>query len=242
MPRDSSDPPSGRISRPLSSVPLPVGIAAAVLLVEAGSRLWGHSAEMVTLQFGVALVFTALLLLGSRVVWTLTVTGLLIQAVLVPFLDQSWHILAVTAIALLLLLTGPSRRYFWKEQRVRRARYEFGAAVGALYERAVTAGFLLASRLARWEADPMEEASRWTMQSYRLVLWRLGWACVLLLVLIGTIRTSGDGLLVDVVVGTAWVCYMCAQIGFLAALCLAGIASVAKRRQRSVAITRPEKR
>lgn len=69
--------------------------------------------SLVGLVIGV--LFSILLLRGSRIVWTLLAAGSAIELVSAPFSSPHWWTIVLSVVYLALLLVPPSWRYVWKQ-------------------------------------------------------------------------------------------------------------------------------
>lgn len=120
-----------------------------------------------------ALMLAWLVVLGSRVGWTVALLGC-VAALLAP-VSHSPEFLGATALTIACLLTPSSIEYTWKGYLGAASR-SAGMPLGLkmLAERAAGIGYRLVAQAAGWTDDDAGE------HNYNLLAWRLGVLAVLL--------------------------------------------------------------
>lgn len=196
-----------------------VSVLVAQLLVSVG--LDPQPSDLIRTAVGIVLV--GLLLWGSRLAWIVVVLGVLYQIGASLQSDQ-WRL--VTGAALALGLFAPSSiRYVWVEEAQQSPRW-VGRRVLEFYERVRTSAYVLAYRLVGWDECDSGRESPMRQRSFRVGLWRFGIACLVLLFLGGATvnwqeSTGGNSTALSVVENVIWICYLVAQLTFVALVVLA---------------------
>jgi hypothetical protein len=185
------------------------------------------------LQLAVALLLSLFLLSGSRVAW-----GLALFSAAWQFADslgesQHWWVMAAAVLLIAFLLAPSSVRFVWAGARWRPVVPLF-AAVESLYERFIVLSLSVVARMAQWEDGHFGDDAVSAPRRYGVLIWRLGVAVVLLLVLIGTIQmlqdeSGGSSVILSVMASVAWIGFMLAFLGCLAALVAAGYSAMARK-------------
>jgi hypothetical protein len=199
-----------------------LAIVASLIIARA---LWGFIADPAVLTgslMALAMLFSWLLLRGSRTIWVVLLVGNAGQLVglLVP-VGSTWHLVIDGAIIVCLLLPS-SVRFVWS-RRPPQARTVRLKARGA-HEAVKALAFGLFFRLAAWNrGEETTFVSR--HRNYKTLIWRLGIACVLLYILVGITdklrQSSGNSLLTHIIATITWDVYVFTQLGFLVILVLA---------------------
>jgi amino acid permease len=88
------------------------------------------------------------------------------------------------------------------------------------YEKIRISAYGLLATIAEWEIQESGTNAARKQRSYRLLVWRLGVACVLLLVAVGATydwqQGSGhDSPVVNAIASITWLCYALVQIAFI---------------------------
>jgi hypothetical protein len=188
-----------------------IGIVAHALgsLVLSPGLLWAG-------LLAASLLFAYLLLRGSRFGWTVVLLGS--SAELVASLAskaQYWN--GIVGAALIVCLFAPaSRQFVWGRSRPRSPN-RLQPVLEVPLNLAQRLGWLALARIAGWSSA--QESQR----SYARLIWRLGWTCLFLLLLVGATynwqRGSGRGSAVaETVASVTWTCYACVQILFVVTL------------------------
>lgn len=194
-------------------------LLVAQLLVSVG--LDPQSKDLIRAAVGIVLV--GLLIWGSRVAWAVVVLGTLYQ-IGSSLHSAQWRLVTGVAIALGLLAPS-SMRYIWMAQAQQKSR-RMGQSTLGLYARIRTWAYAMAYQLVGWEEADGNQENPMPQRSYRVGLWRLGIACVVLLFLGGVTvnwqeSSGGDSSVLDVVGNIIWICYVFAQLTFIALVVLA---------------------
>lgn len=201
----------------------PPGLLAVVAVVLVGQTLLSFAfGPSITRAAAIAVaVFVALLLLwGSRFAWVVALIGAGGQLVSSAIsTDSNWG-LAAGGIVVICLLAPPSVRFVWSKRPHRQAG-RLQRAVKRPYERVKASAYAILARVAEWENGEFLTAATRKQRSYRLLIWRLGVSCVLLLVLVGATynwqQGSGRGnSIVNVIASVTWTCYALVQLAFIA--------------------------
>lgn len=177
------------------------------------------------------ILLAGLLLWGSRVAWIAILLGALYQITSSAVDGAYWNFIAGTAITVALFAPS-SIRYVWVARTQQVPKWA-GQHTLEFYVRIRTAAYTGAHWLIGWDDGEAEHELR--QRSYRVGLWRVGLAC-LLLVLLGGVAvnwqesTGGDSLLLGIVEDAIWVCYVFAQLVFIVLVVLAVRSVFAKRR------------
>lgn len=199
---------------------------AIVLLVGQTLVLFALDPSAVKALSIVVAVFLALLLLrGSRLAWAALLIGAAGHLVSSAISTESYWALAVGGIAVICLLAPSSVRLVWI-QRPRRPAGRLRQAFERFYGRLNTSAYGMLVRVAGWENGELDTDATQTQRSYRLLIWRLGVSCVLLLVLVGTSESwiedsEQANSVLTVIADVIWVCYALVQIAFIAVVLLA---------------------
>lgn len=177
------------------------------------------------LSVGVAVFFASLLSRGSKFAWVVLLVGAIGQFVIAALSTADYGSLAVGSVAAICLLAPPSVRIIWFQPSHQRVGV-LSLPVERSHERVRAWAWGILLRVADWENEGTAESATHQQRSYRLLLWRLGVGCVLLLVLVGLTETWAQGAesingIALVVAGVVWVCYAVVQLAFIAAVIVA---------------------
>jgi hypothetical protein len=88
-----------------------LSLTHVLVLAVVGNR----SAPLSLVGLVIGVLFSILLLRGSRIVWTLLAAGSAIELVSAPFSSPHWWMIVLSVACLALLLVPPSWRYVWKQ-------------------------------------------------------------------------------------------------------------------------------
>jgi hypothetical protein len=197
--------------------------AAVAVIVEALLLAVATPGFISVAAVGVTVIFALLMLKGSRLAWVLaalSAVGQLVESVVAG--DNSWVAPTLSCIAAICLLAPPSFRYIWGPRQDRR---EFGlpAMLEKPCERARTLAYNAIAVVADWEKEQIGMKGS-GQRSYKVLLWRLGFACVSLFFLSGILhgwKNDDGGWMVAVIDRSARIAYVLAQLTFIAAALVA---------------------
>jgi hypothetical protein len=199
-------------------------VAGAMLIAQPLALFAVHPSLVKAAAVAVAALVTSLMLRGSRFAWTVALVGAggrLISAVVSS--GQYWDL--ASGIIVICLLSPPSIRFIWTQRPHRRvAGWEL--ALKRPYEAVKASAYGALYQVAEWEGGGSETVSSRKRRSYRLLIWRLGVGCVLLLVLVGVTYnwqhdTGGEAPVVRIIASVTWTCYALVQLAFIAVSILA---------------------
>jgi hypothetical protein len=194
---------------------------AAVMIVGQTSVLFALDPSLAkAASIAVAMLLVSLIVWGSRFAWVIVLIGAGSQLVSSAISTEDYWTLAASAIVFICLLVPPSVRFVWTKQPHRSVE-GLQVVVKRPYERLKVSAYGMLAWLAEWEnGDPGTNTTH-KQRSYRLLIWRLGVACVLLLILVGVTydwqQGSGhDSLIINVIASVTWTCYAFLQLAFIA--------------------------
>lgn len=175
------------------------------------------------IRVAVGIVLVGLLIWGSRVAWVVLGLGTLYQ-IGSSLHSAQWRLVTGVAIALGLFASS-SIRYVWTARAQQKSRW-MGQLTWGLYARMRTSAYAMAYRLVGWDEADSDQESPMRQRSYRVGLWRFGIACAVLLFLGGVTvnwqeSSGGDSSVLDVAGNIIWICYVFAQLTFIALVMLA---------------------
>jgi hypothetical protein len=175
-----------------------------------------------------AFVLAWLLILGSRVGWTLALLGSAVG--LVSPASHTPGILGANAFTIVCLLAPSSIVYTWKTPpSVASISIVIRPRIKSLVERVVEIGYGLVAQAAGW-AD-----SEGSQRSYSLLAWRLGGLALFLLfplTLAYRWEQASHCLLADGLAKVTWIGWALVVMAFAVTLALSARQSVQTRRQR----------
>ena len=204
-------------------------VAAAVLVAQLLVAIGLDPQPRHLSMTAVMIVLVGLLLWGSRVAWVLTLLGVLFQFGSSIYTAQ-WRLITGAAIALCLFAPS-SMRYVWRTPVEQKSGWMGQRALG-LYFRIRASAHAITRRLVGWDDD--ESAIPLRQRSYSTGLWRFGIGCLVLFFLTGATglwKESTEGILiVKIIAGAAWICYLVTQLAFIVLVVLAVGSIFAKHR------------
>jgi hypothetical protein len=170
-------------------------------------------------SIAVAVLFASLMWKGSRFAWTVVLIGAVGQFVS-SAIETEYFSLAAGGVVVLCLLAPASVRFVWT-RRPNRGGGRPQPTVKRGYEKVKTLAYGFLSRVAEWENGALETDATDKQRSYRLLIWRLGVVCLLLLVLVGLTYNwqHGSGRespVVSVIANLTWTFYALVQLAFIA--------------------------
>lgn len=198
-------------------------IAVAVLLTQllVSVVLDPQPRDLIPTAVGIALA--GFLIWGSRAAWVVVILGTLYQ-IGSSLHSSQWHLAAGLAVALCLLAPS-SIRYVWMTRAQQPPRW-IGQRTMELYVQIRTATYAFAYRLIAWDEGDEDQGDPVRQRSYRAGLGRFGIACLVLLLLGGATvnwqeSIDGGSTVLAVVGDIIWICYVFAQLTFVALVVLA---------------------
>ena len=175
----------------------------------------------------VAALVAWLLLRGSRIAWGVALVGAIWQVGNAIISDAHYWEVAIGGIATACLLMPSSIRFVWTDRAPHGGALERpGVFVKGNGKVAAILYAALAQFAGRDRPDTRPEAGR-NARSYGMLVWRLGVACVLLLVAVGVTYNwqhgSGEGSgIANLVASLTWTCYAVVQVAFIVVGLIAG--------------------
>lgn len=202
----------------IAAAGISVGQASLMLVLDPG--LIAASAAVV------AILIVALVLKGSRVAWAVLSIGAVGEVVDPLVSGERYWMVAIGAVALLGLVAPASLHFVFRARRDTGELFKVGAVAWfpALHGvRSWTRGAI--ARLAGW-SEGSELAKPCQRRNYGVLVWRLGIACVFLLLAVGATYnwehdSAADSSVVHLIAGVTWTCYAIVQIAFLCVLTFA---------------------
>jgi hypothetical protein len=173
----------------------------------------------------VATIIAVLILGGSRFAWAVALIGVGGRLVSSVISAGDYGALSVDGIAAICLLAPPSVRYVWSQRSPHQAG-KLQLAVKKPYERVMASAYGVLASVAEWENGHFETNNMQKQRSYKVLLWRLGVACVLLFVLFAVAynwqQGSGQGsIVVNLIASVTRICYVLVQVTFIAVVFIA---------------------
>lgn len=199
-------------------------VAAVIVLVAQSLVSVGLDSQPSNLsRAAVGILLIGLLLWGSRIGWVVVLLGTLYQ-IGSSVSSTEWRLITGTAIALCLFAPS-SLRYVWVTSVGQRSGW-MGQRALELYLTIRTSTYAITHRLVGWDDGENNRGTPLRQRSYRVGLWRFGITCLVLLFLGGVTvnwqeSAGGDSFLLTIIENVIWICYVFAQLVFIALLVLA---------------------
>lgn len=195
-----------------------IAIAVAVFMAEAVAAVFSRPIGIGIGAVGISLVLTLLLLGASRFAWVFVVVGAGGQLIEGIISGPDILMVALGCVVLGCVLAPASVRYVWSSDRSRASASRLSSQTTSTYSRLITLAYGVWASLAGWEAG--EGLPQGPIRSYRVLLWRLGWACVgLFLVFVVAYNVkhgvAQGSIIADVFARISRIAYVLVQVLFL---------------------------
>jgi hypothetical protein len=205
-------------------------VAAAVLVAQLTVAVGLDPQPRHLSMTAVMIVLVGLLLWGSRVAWVLTFLGVLFQLSSSVYSAQ-WRLITGATVALCLFAPS-SMRYVWRTPLEQKSGW-MGQRAMELYFRIRAWTHAIIHRLVGWDYGEIGMPLR--QRGYSVGLWRFGLSCLVFAFLGGVTvnwreSSGGDSSFLKIAENVIWICYMFAQLVFVALLVLAAWGFVARHR------------
>jgi hypothetical protein len=193
-----------------------IGIAVAVFMAQAGAAVFSRPIGIGVGAIGISLILGLLLLRANRLAWVIVVVGAGGQLIEGILSGPNILMAAFGCVVLGCVLAPASVRYIWID------RSQGGASRLLLrknlsWSRLVAPAYGTWAKLAGWEVG--EGPSPVPIRSYRVLLWRLGCACVGLFIVFVIAYNVKHGvaqgsMIADVIARVSRIAYVLVQMLF----------------------------